>query len=148
MKYSYKLLFFLLLLLVSCNDKAEENDGWEICTECDLDSWLGLFSGTASHYTATSNTTLQGKAIDIEIEETGSEYFTVYVRIPQQNYYATLSGNFVQPYAIDFASSTKSINATMLVKGDQLRLSGNSKSFQVNSDTTFIKEVVSFDILK
>ena len=147
-KFCYIFLFFFLLLLVSCNDKAEENDGWQVCVECDFDSWLGLYNGTASHYTVASNKTVEGLAIDIEIEETASDYFTIYIKLPQQNYYATLSGDFIQPYAISFASTTRSITATMMVRENQLRLTGNSKKFEVASDSTIFKEVVEFDVYK
>ncbi len=105
------LLFFLLVVLISFNDKTEDNDGWQVCTECDIDSWLGSFSGTASHFTASSNTTVEG-------------------------------------IAISFASSTKSITATMMVRENQLRLTGNSKKFQVTNDSTIVKEVVEFDVYK
>jgi hypothetical protein len=54
----------------------------------------------------------------------------------------------VQPYAISFASSTKSIDATMFVKENQLRLTGNSKKFEMVADTIVIKEVVNFNVFK
>lgn len=136
------------MFLVSCNDKTEEDDGWEVCVGCDFESWLGVFTGTASHYTAASNKTVENLSIEIEIEETATEYFTVYIRLPQQNYYATLSGDFTGSHAISFASSTSSITATMLVKENQFRLSGNSKKFQAASDTIILKEVVNFDVFK
>ena len=148
MNFRQIFLFFLLAFLISCNDKTEENDGWLVCTECNLDSWLGAYSGTASHYNAALNKTVENLNIDIEIEKTATDYFTVYIKLPQQNYYATLSGDFVQSHAISFASSTRSVNATMLVKENQFRLTGNSKKFQVTSDTTIIKEVVEFDVYK
>ncbi len=148
MKFSQIFLVFLLVVLASCNDKTEENDGWMVCAECDFDSWLGIYSGTASHFTAASNKTVENLNIDIEIEQTASDYFTVYIKLPQQNYSATLSGDFVQPHAISFASSTKSVTATMMVRENQLRLTGNSKKYQVNPDTTIIKEVVEFDVYK
>jgi len=141
-------LFIFPLFWISCSEKTEDNNGWDVCSECDVDSWIGFHSGTASHYNAATNKTVEGLTIEVEIEETATDYFTVYIEVPQQNYYATLSGDFVLPHAISFASSTRSVNATMLVQENQFRLSGISKRFQATNDSIIIKEVVDFDVSK
>lgn len=147
-KFRYVILFFLFFIMGSCTDDKEEDDGWNICIECDIESWLGVYNGTTSHYNATSNRTVENLDIEIKIEETATDYFTVYIKVPEQNYSATLSGDFINPYSISFASSSKSVSATMYVKENQIRLSGNSKKFAVQSDTVILKEVVNFDVYK
>lgn len=147
-KLQYVFLFFLIFNMVSCTDDKEEDDGWDICTECDFESWLSIYNGTASHYNVNTNKTVENLGIEIEIEETATDYLTVYIKVPEQSYSATLSGDFVTPYSISFASSSKSVSATIYVKENQLRLSGNSKIFSVQSDTVILKEVVNFDVYK
>jgi len=57
-------LFILPLFWISCSGKTEDNGGWEVCSECDVDSWIGFHSGTASHYNSATNKTVEGLTIE------------------------------------------------------------------------------------
>jgi len=146
----FRTVFLTLILLfstISCNKSDDDNDGWSSCLNCNLNSWVGTFSGTASYYNAENNTTKEGLGVTIEIMETGTDYLTISINIP--NYYSsTISGELTSGYAISFAGSSSSVTGTLYKKDAQLKLTGNAKRFHYKVDSLVIERVVSFETLK
>jgi len=139
------LLIFTFALINSCSEKAEKVDEWSDYSSCDIEDWIGIYNGKASHYHNTTNETTENLDIEIEVEQTATNYLCVYLRI-ENLYTTTLCGDFADPYSISFASSSSSISATMYLKDYQLKLSGNSKKFVQNNDTTVYKETINFEV--
>jgi len=144
------------LFFLSCSKNNEEdNDDWNKCYNCTFDSWKGEFEGTCSYSDLNNNNDMKNLPITITLDSTGENYF--YVSIIVVNYYSTnLSGEFVDPSIVNFASSNSSFSSSIYTKDSELKLSGNSKKFHketeiINNDTiviTVIDEVVNFETLK
>ena len=140
-------LFSILLILVilwGCS-KDESGDNWNNCYDCEIDSWIGSWSGKASVYQAQSNVTTDGFDINIQISETGNNYLTVYMNIPNQ-YSSTISGGISTGYAISFAGSNNSLTATLFQKKGKLKLSGTAKKFHYKVNELVIETVITFDV--
>jgi hypothetical protein len=134
-------------LCPACSDEDKEDSNWGTCYDCTLDSWIGAFSGTATHFNASTLVEVDGLDITIEFEETATDYLTAYVSVP--NYFsATISGAWTSPYSISFAGSGSSIFATIYKQGEDLMLNGNAKKFHYKVDSLIIDEVVNFDVYK
>jgi hypothetical protein len=146
MKFQFAIwLMFTLILFCSCSEKAEEGDGWHVCSDCDMEDWIGIYYGKASYYHHTTNETTENLDIEIEIEQTATDYLCLYIHI--ENFYtATLCGDFADPYSISFGSSSSSIYATLYEKDNQVKLIGNSKKFVHSDDTTIYKETINFEV--
>lgn len=142
-----RLLFVLVLVLPSCENKTDENDGWVFCYDCDVGSWEGSYSGTAEYFESNGLTSEDGLEVNITFQETGTNYLTVSLHVP--NYYSTtVSGELNSPYSISFAGSGSSITASLYTKENELRITGNSKKFHYKVDSLIVDEVVSFEALK
>ncbi len=136
-----------LILSPACSDKDKEGNNWATCYDCSLDSWKGIFEGTATYFDASTLVEVDGLDITIEFEETANNYLTAYVSVP--NYYSsTISGAWTSPYSISFAGSGSSIAATLYKQGEDLMLNGNAKKFHYKVDSLIIDEVVSFEAYK
>ncbi len=145
-----KVLFpFLLAILIfcSCNKNEDENSGWVNCTSCTVDSWVGEYSGTGDYSNYNNNTEMKGVAVDITVEETATDYLTIYFHVPNL-YSATVSGDLSSPYIISFAGSSSSFTGTMFIKDGELKLTGNSKKFHYKVDSLIIDQVVTFETNK
>ncbi len=142
-------LFLLSVFIFSACDKNEnEGDGWANCTECTTDSWVGEYSGTGDYSNFNNNTEMNNVDVSIVIEETATDYLTVYFHVPDV-YSSTVSGDLQSPDIVSFASSGSSFTATMFIKDNELKLTGNSKKFHYKNDTILIlDEVVTFETIK
>lgn len=139
----------ILIFFISCSKENEEDDdGWNSCYSCTVDSWTGEFSGTCSYSDLNNNTNAQNLPVTITIEETAQDY--LFVSINVVNYYSTsVSGELVVSDIVSFAGSGSSFTSSMYIKENELKLSGNSKKFHYKNDTILvIDEVINFEILK
>ena len=142
----------ILVFCLSCNKDDDDNDGWSSCYSCNIDSWKGEFSGTCSYSDLhNNNNDEQNLPITITLDSTGENYF--YVSINVVNYYSTnLSGEFIDPSIVNFASSNSSFSSSMYIKDSELKLIGNSKKFHKEMvdtvEVTVIDEVINFETLK
>lgn len=140
-------IVIILLAITSGCDKKEETDAWSTCYSCTIDSWTGDFSGTTNYFDAQSNSTVEGLEISIEFEETGTDYLTAYVVVP--NYYsASISGELSSTYSISFSGTSSSITATIYSKDNEIRINGNSKRYHFKVDSVVIDEVINFEAYK
>ena len=140
-------LFLFSLLLVACQKKESDENKWDACYSCTVDSWVGEYSGTCEYFNANTNLTVKDISFTLTIEQTATEYLTAYIVVP--NYYSTsISGDFNTPNYISFGASSSSLDATMYTSGTQFRLTGNSKKFHYKTDSLIIDEVINFESLK
>lgn len=146
-----KVLFCCLLsvfIFSACDKNENEGDGWTNCTECNTESWVGEYSGTGDYSDFNNNTTMDNVDVSIVVEETATDYLTVYFHAPQV-YSATVSGDLKSPDIVSFASSGSSFTATMFIKDNELKLTGSSKKFHYKNDTILIiDQVVTFETIK
>jgi hypothetical protein len=143
------LISALLIILVfsKCKEDEEASDGWSNCLDCTVTEWVGNYEGTGDFFDYTSNSTTNGIPVSVEIEETAPEYLTVYFHSP--NYLSvTISGSLVSNYIISFAGSGSSVTATLNVRDQDYKLSGNAKKFHYHSDSLVMDEMVNFEVLK
>jgi hypothetical protein len=137
----------IILLFSTCNKEKETDDGWNNCYDCPTGSWIGEFSGTCDYSNYNTNSNATGLPVTISIEETAPEYLTVYVNVT--NYYsATVSGSLVSSYIISFAGTSASVTSTLDIKEQDLRLTGNSKKFHLEADSTELDEIINFVVNK
>lgn len=140
------LLFISLgLVILSACKKDESNESWNSCYSCSIDSWTGSWKGTASVFNAQTNNTTDGFDVNVEISETGTNYLTISITIPNQ-YSSTLSGELLTGYSISFASSNNSFDGTLFRKDGEFKISGNAKKFYYKVNELVIETVVTFDI--
>jgi len=141
------LLLLLFIFLSACQDSETDTNSWDACFSCTVDSWTGDFAGTCDYFDAATNSTVNDLPFNLTIEETASEYFTVYIIVP--NYYsATISGEFSNPNYISFGGSSVSLSANLYSKESQFRLTGSSKKYHMKVDSLVIDQVLNFESLK
>lgn len=141
---SILLLTTIILVLFACS-KKEESDKWSNCNDCKIDSWVGSWQGNASIYDAVGNETTDGYDVTVVITETGTNYITVSLNIPNQ-YGTTTSGELLTGYSVSFAGSNNSFTATLLENSGKLKLSGTAKKFYYKANELVIETVVTFDV--
>lgn len=133
-------------MLPSCI-KEDTGNEWAVCYECTIDSWIGEYEGTANHFNGSSNSNTENLPMTVRIEETGNNYLTAYIIVP--NFYSTtLSGEFTNSYSVSFASSGSSLNATIYEFDKTFKLTGSSKKFEYKAGELVINESISFDAPK
>ncbi|MCB2220961.1 MAG: hypothetical protein KQI35_11245 [Bacteroidetes bacterium] len=135
------------LFIVACTKEKDDSNGWSSCFDCTLDSWTGSFTGKTSFYNAVNNSTEEELDITIEVMETGTNYLTISVQVPN-HYSANVSGELLSGYSVSFAGSSNSFSATLYKKDDQLQLVGNAKRFHYKVDSLIIERVINFETLK
>jgi hypothetical protein len=135
------------LFLVSCSKEKDDSNGWSSCFDCTMESWTGTFTGKTSFYNAENNSTEEGLDITIEAMETGTNYLTISVQVPN-HYSASVSGELLSGYSVTFAGSSNSLSATLYKKDDQLQLVGNAKRYHYKVDSLIIERVINFETLK
>lgn len=147
-KLFYFALFFVVALF-ACNDddETDSSDCWSNCYDCTASSWSGIYSGECDYYDVSANEYLYNLPATIEIQETAPDYLSVFVNVPNA-YSTTISGQLQSNYLISIASSNASFSATLYVKENEFKLSGNSKKFIMGSDSTVYTESITFDIIK
>ncbi|MBL7105830.1 MAG: hypothetical protein ISS18_16015 [Bacteroidales bacterium] len=147
-----KITYFLILGLVivlplSGCKKEDSNDDWNCCYECNVGSWAGVFTGSCDVFNANNNSTVENQPVTIEIEETGENYLMVKVSVPGY-YSSTVFGSLIDSYYVSFAGTSSSFSGTLYTKKNQLRLTGNAKSYHIESDSVVIEKVVNYETLK
>lgn len=151
MKSIINILTLVIILSVfhSCAKDENEDDGWQYCFDCRASNWTGNYSGTGSYYDAVSNSTFGGKNVNITIDETGDDYFTVYLSIPTL-YNGSISGTFYNGYSFSCAGTKKTFSANLYRRGNEMKLSGNYKTYTSTSrdDDPELKEVINFEVYK
>jgi hypothetical protein len=134
----------------SCGDKEESGENWHTCSECNLDTWIGSFSGKATYFDAVMMNEITDLEITVEFMETGEDYLMTKVTVP--NYYsATVSGEMTSTYSVSFAGSGTSLLGTLYSRYDrdsEYRFTGNSKKFHYKGNELVVDEVVSFEVYK
>ncbi len=146
----HKVLFLLVsfsFILLACEKKDENSDGWKYCTECTIESWVGEYTGIGDYNNYNKNATTQDVDVSITIEQTATDYITVYFQAPSY-YTTTVSGDLASPDIISFAGSSSSLSATMYIKDGELKLTGNTKKFHYKQDTLIVDQVVTFETIK
>ena len=140
------LILLIVFVFMSCK-KDDPNDGWESCLECNINSWIGIYSGTAEFKDLSAGNTKAGLPVTISVTEIAENYLRVQVQVP--NYYAsTLSGNYVGSYSISMAGSNYSFSGNLQTKDNSLRLIGESKYFVIKENEIITEEIVVFEALK
>lgn len=140
-------VLLIILVFIQCKEDEQASDGWSNCLDCTVTEWEGMYDGTGNYFNYSSNSTTNGVPVSVEIEETAPEYLTVYFHSP--NYLSvTISGSLVSNYIISFAGSGSSVTATLNVRDQDYKLSGNAKKYHYHSDTLVIDEIVNFEVLK
>ena len=141
------LIFIFIVAFTDCKKDENSGDNWENCYSCTADNWVGWYSGTANYFNAINNTTVSGLSVSVRVEETATDYLTVYLTVPVY-YSATVSGSFSSPYVLSFGGSSTSIAALMYIKDNQFRLTGNSKKYHYKVDSLIIEQVINFETYK
>ena len=137
-----------VFIFSACDKNENEGDGWTNCIECNTESWVGEYSGTGDYSDFNSNTEIDNVEVSIVIEETATDYLTVYFQAPQV-YSSTVSGDIKSPDIVSFASSGSSFTATMFIKDNELKMTGSSKKFHYKNDTILIiDQIVTFESIK
>lgn len=140
-------VLLIILVFIQCKEDEQASDGWSNCLDCTVTEWEGMYDGTGNYFNYSSNSTTNGVPVSVEIEETAPEYLTVYFHSP--NFLSvTISGSLVSNYIISFAGSGSSVTATLNVRDQDYKLSGNAKKYHYHSDTLVIDEIVNFEVLK
>ncbi len=136
-----------MIILSSCSKENKDEDTWSNCYDCNLQSWTGSYSGSASFYNAENNDTKEGLGVTVQVTETGTNYLSISLNIP--NYYSsTVSGELLSGYSVSFAGSNNSFNGTLYQKEGQLKISGNAKKFHYKVNELVIERVVTFEVIK
>ncbi len=136
-----------MIILSSCSKENKDEDTWSNCYDCNLQSWTGNYSGSASFYNAENNDTKEGLGVTVQVTETGTNYLSISLNIP--NYYSsTVSGELLSGYSVSFAGSNNSFNGTLYQKDGQLKISGNAKKFHYKVNELVIERVVTFEVIK
>lgn len=146
----HKVLFLLLsfsFIFTACEKKDENSDGWQYCTECTVESWVGEYTGMGDYNNFNKNAKTQAVDVSIAIEQTATDYITVYFQAPSY-YTTTVSGDLASPDIISFAGSSSSLSATMYIKDGEFKLTGNTKKFHYKQDTLVVDQVVTFETIK
>ncbi len=130
-----------------CKKEKATTADWQNCYSCTAGDWIGWYTGTADYYNALTNTTHSGLTVSVRVEETATDYMSVYITVPNC-YSASISGDFVSPYILSLGGTSSSIDAIMYKKDNQFRLTGNSKKFHHKVDSLVIEEVLNFETLK
>lgn len=136
----------ILLFLTACS-KEEKQENWSNCYNCNLDSWTGSWTGKASVFNAQNNSTTEGLDVNVGIAETGTNYLTFSLIIPNQ-YSSTISGELLAAYSVSFAGSNNSITATIFEKEGEYKLTGTAKKFHYKVDELVIETVVTFEVTR
>lgn len=135
------------MVLVSCEKDEDDGNNWSSCEDCTIESWRGVYQGSANYYDAIQSNSVDGLEATITINETGTNYLTASIQVPGY-YSASLSGELTSSYSISFAGSNSSFSATLFKKDGSLKLNGNSKKFQIKVGNVVVEEVVNFDVQK
>lgn len=147
-KITYLLILGLVIvLLLSGCKKEESNDDWNCCYECNVGSWAGVFTGSCDVFNANNNSTIENQPVTIEIEETDENYLMVKISVPGY-YSSTAFGSLINTYSASFAGTSSSFSGTLYTKKNQLRLTGNAKSYHTENDSVIIEKVVNYETLK
>jgi len=148
LQYILRLVVFSMLIfdIEGCKKDVDEED-WRACYNCSFSAWIGSFEGTASYYNGASNSNTDNLQVTVDVMETGENYLTISVQVPN-NYYATNSGELTGGYYVNMAGSGNSLSASLYKKDNQIKISGSAKIYHYKVDEIIIDKVVSFDAVK
>jgi hypothetical protein len=148
LKYSIVIPVIVQLVFCSgCNTKDESSNDWKNCYECTTSSWIGKFSGTGNYTKLSDHTSVEGRPVSIEIEETSPDY--LFVNFNSPNYIsAAIYGSLESNYIISFAGSGSSITASLDIRDQDLKLSGTVKTFHTQADSIVTDELINFETYK
>ncbi|MCD4697969.1 MAG: hypothetical protein K8S16_17230 [Bacteroidales bacterium] len=137
----------VIILLTACSKQKDEGDGWESCLGCNIESWIGNFSGSGEFKNLNTGNTSSGVQVSVEIIEISENYLQVKILVP--NYYSTtIYGTYVGSYSISLASSTNSFSGSLQKKDNILKLIGESKQYVEKVNELVIEKTVIFEALK
>jgi len=108
-------MLLLSFIFTGCEKNKKDDSGWKNCLECTTESWIGEYSGKCEYNNYNNNTVVSDADVTINIEETATDYLTIYVQVPSL-YSTTVSGDLSSSYIVSFAGSGSSVTATMYIK--------------------------------
>jgi hypothetical protein len=144
-KYGLIILIFSGLIVFS---NCKKEDDWNYCEDCNLGSWVGEYSGTGNYYSDTEGSTEMGVPVVLTIENSDGNVLKTKVTVEDRFMLSFISTKNDSSFFYEISGTSKSLSLSLSKKGSEFKLSGTSKTYHIQSDTTFIDHSISFEVFR
>lgn len=138
-------LFTIVLLPTPGCKKEKEN--WQWCNDCNSESIIGNYTGTATHFKYQNDTLeyieTKNQEAYLQILQEGSE---LKVQVGVVNLFGVnVSGQYKKTYYLTFSGSRINVSATIYKNEGKIKLVGTAKKLHPSG---FTDEFLDFEVFK
>ena len=152
---TYILIISGILLLGFFQHCKKPTEDWTFCDGCEIDSWVGNYTGTGSYYQDVGNEIIDGVDVLLEIENPSANQFNIKLLAPDYYSQSFFTSKNDSNYYFGIEGATSSIQINLYKKGSDFKVSGVAKKYhwewQYEPDTAYVlipDHTLTFDVFK